>query len=219
MSNYFKYLPKIDYQLKIANNSVTPSRVEATNITSRAIFRDAVSRIAANEGIAYYPYYIQDGDRPDSIAEYYYGDSKYAWIVLYSNDIIDPLHDWAKTQAEFEAYIIHKYGSVAEAQSQIAEYEGVVTEKTVLYTGEVVDERVVKLDATAYPSYTGSKRTITVYEKEDRENDDKRQIRLLRKGLVQRVQKEMTRVFVDPSVLSSNSQYATSLNRLRSAGS
>jgi len=218
MSNYFRFLPKINYQLKVANTSVHPSLLEVTNITSRALFRDAVSRVAANEGIVYYPYSIQDGDRPDTVAEYYYGDSKYAWVVLYSNDIIDPLHDWVKTQAEFEAYIIHKYGSVAAAQSQIVEREGVVTEKTVTFDGDVIDERVIKLDATAYTSYTGTKRTVTAYEKEDRENEERRQIRLLRKGLLQRVQKELSRAFVDTSILSSNSLYTSSVNRLRAAG-
>ena len=218
MSNYFRFLPKIDYQLKVANTTVSPTLLEITNITSRAIFRDTISRVIGNEGIAYYPYSIQDGDRPDSIAEYYYGDSKYAWVVLYSNDIIDPLHDWSKTQAEFEGYIIHKYGSVAAAQSQIAEYEGVITDKTVRFDGEVIDERVVKLDSTAYTSYTGTKRTVTAYEKEERENDDKRQIRLLRKSLLQRAQKELSRAFVETSVLEANTLYTTSINRLRASG-
>ena len=219
MSNYFRYLPRVDYQLRIANNTVQPTVRQAVNLTARAIFRETVNRVAGNEGITYYPYRIQDDDRPDLLSRNYYDEEKYVWVIFYANDIFDPLHDWPKTQRDLNAFIEHKYGSISAAQSTNAEFEGIIQEKTVLFDGTIIDERVVKLDEVGYNAFEGNKRIITAYEKEERDNDLKRNIRLLRKSLLPKVQRELEEIFVEGSILSSNSLYSTSLNSRRSISS
>ena len=60
--------------------------VEALDITRRA----KISKIVKDSALAYMSYTIPDGDRPEDVAYYYYDDPSLAWLVLMSNDIIDP---------------------------------------------------------------------------------------------------------------------------------
>lgn len=107
MSGFFKYFPTLFH-----------SNTVATNIIARIRFEESVTKNLA----LFLPYQIQDGQRADQIAEQYYNDSTYDWIIYLSNNITDPLHQWPKTQDIFENFITAKYGSIANAQQQIAYY-------------------------------------------------------------------------------------------------
>lgn len=100
---YSKF-PTISY-----NNSI------ATNITVRLKFRQLVE----DNLMVFYPYTVSEGERADTIAARYYGDSSYSWLIYLANDIMDPLHDWHLTAEQFERYITTKYGSIRHAQRQI----------------------------------------------------------------------------------------------------
>ena len=41
-------------------------------------------------------FFLTDGDRPEKIAIDYYGDVKYYWVVLLSNEIIDINQEWPR---------------------------------------------------------------------------------------------------------------------------
>jgi hypothetical protein len=60
--------------------------------------------------------------RARTIAERYYGDPNLDWLVYFSNNIVDPYHEWPMDQATFEAFLTTQYGSVTEAQSKIVSY-------------------------------------------------------------------------------------------------
>jgi len=107
MSGFFKYFPTLFH-----------SNTVATNIIARIRFEESVTKNLA----LFLPYQIQDGQRADQIAEQYYNDSTYDWIIYLSNNITDPLHQWPKTQDILENFITAKYGSIANAQQQIAYY-------------------------------------------------------------------------------------------------
>ncbi len=107
MSGFFKYFPTLFH-----------SNTVATNIIARIRFEESVAKNLA----LFLPYQIQDGQRADQIAEQYYNDSTYDWIIYLSNNITDPLHQWPKTQDIFDSFITAKYGSIANAQQQIAYY-------------------------------------------------------------------------------------------------
>lgn len=66
-----------------------------------------------------YPLTVEDGERPDTVAYDFYGDSQLYWLVLFSNSIVDPYYSWPLSQAEFKSYIIKKYGSIETAMQQI----------------------------------------------------------------------------------------------------
>jgi len=83
----------------------------ATNITTRVKFKE----IAKKRKVTFYPYTIKEGERPDQIADFYYKDPRYSWLVFLSNDIVDPYYDWYMEDNVFKDYIIKKYGSIEKA--------------------------------------------------------------------------------------------------------
>jgi hypothetical protein len=107
MSSYFNYFPSLIY----ANTAVT-------NIIAKVKFEESVSKNLA----VYYPYTIAEGERPDQIAEHYYEDAQYDWVIYFSNSITDPYHEWPKDMNQFNDMMKAKYGSIAESQLQTAYY-------------------------------------------------------------------------------------------------
>ena len=108
MSSYFSYFPSLLY----ANTA-------AVNIIAKVQFDTSVLK----RSVSFYPYTIINGQRADSIAEQYYGDPSYDWLVYLSNNIIDPINEWPKSENEFEDFLTLKYGSVANTQQQTAYYQ------------------------------------------------------------------------------------------------
>jgi len=105
--NYFTKLGSVNY-----NNSVV------TNILTSIRFKEAVKQTVTN----YYPYTVREGDRPDTIAQFYYEDERYYWVVLLSNNIVDPYYEWPLSVNDFRKFIIKKYNSIELAQSKTAFY-------------------------------------------------------------------------------------------------
>ena len=100
MSNYFSYFPTVKHSLKDDG-----STVEVTNILKRFAFRDSVGGDVDN----FYEHSIEEGDRPDILADKLYGNSNYAWIILLFNDMVDPIYEWPLFGQDFTNYITAKY--------------------------------------------------------------------------------------------------------------
>lgn len=108
MSNYFEYFPTLLY----ANTA-------AINVIAKVRFEESVARRSA----LFYEYQIEEGERADQIAEQYYEDATYDWVVYLSNGIIDPLNEWYKTENQMSDLISLKYGSILNAKQQTAYYQ------------------------------------------------------------------------------------------------
>lgn len=63
-----------------------------------------------------YDYTVPEGERITTVAYDYYGSVDYAWLIMISNQLIDPYFQWPMTDREFESYITAKYGSVDAAR-------------------------------------------------------------------------------------------------------
>lgn len=87
----------------------------AQNITVRINFKE----IAKSRKVVYYPYVIKEGERPEQIAQFYYDDPRYVWLVFLSNDIYDPYYDWFMQDNVFKEFINKKYGSIDSANKKI----------------------------------------------------------------------------------------------------
>jgi hypothetical protein len=203
MAKYFNFFPKTLYSL---SNKPT-SADSVTNIIARFGFE---STLKENSNI-FYPYDIQDGDTPETIANKYYGSPERHWVVLLFNDIIDPQYDWPLDQRTIIKYINDKYtanGSanvtsqtgLAWSQSNTKSYYKVVTRVTNNATKNTIKEKI-ELDANTYANVvisnstktlqsgtviveTVSKETETYYDYEVNLNESKRKIRLLRSEIV-----------------------------------
>lgn len=171
MSNYFSYFPKTLHDLR-----KTGRKTEVTNILRRFKVKDNLQERTD----VFYEYSIQDGDRPDIIAEKFYNNANYAWVVLHYNDIIDPHFDWPLFGKSFDNFIIGKYGSIASAKTTIKEYYKILSSAVVKNDGTRIEERKLTIDLTTYNSLSASERSsITQYDWEDERNEERKQIRLL----------------------------------------
>ena len=59
-------------------------------------------------------YYITDGETAWSLAQDFYNDSDYYWLILLVNEITSPFFDWPLTTSEFERYMDNRYGLAAD---------------------------------------------------------------------------------------------------------
>jgi len=162
---YFDTLPKVLMRDQNGN------RIILTNIMSRASILENLQ----NNSIVFYKYNIQEGDTPETVAHKYYGDPYKYWIVMYSNQLMDPLWDWpmnyqtfidyltAKYQAEFQlafdAHTTTANNAYEYVQSTVYRYEKITT-TTDLESNQVT----VKKNSIDFDDYYALAETTTTYK-------------------------------------------------------
>jgi len=119
--------------------------------------------------LLFYSYDLKESDRPDIIANKYYDDSNKYWMVLYANEIMDPLYDWPLTSQQFDAYLKNKYSAAAGGDafvltyttSTVQEYRKTIT--TYDSTSLETTIKTVVVDLTTYNSITTGSTTQTFF--------------------------------------------------------
>jgi hypothetical protein len=216
MAKFFNYFPKTFYSNNFDSNSLDT----VTNIIARFGFESALKQNSS----AFYQYEVQEGDTPEIIAHKYYGHSERHWIVLLFNDIVDPQYDWPLIDRQLVDYIDKKYSannyadtantsvtgiSWARNVDNIHAYYKTITQRSDFYNTTNIEEFEVDfaeydnifptsidytLDDGQTITETITKRTETYYDYEQRINEQKRKINLLKKDFVSMVEKEFKRV-------------------------
>ena len=195
---YFNTLPKI-----LTSDSKGNS-LALTNILARV----SVVPQSLQEATLYYDYNIKDSDSPESVAYKYYGNSEHFWIVLMSNQMMDPQWDWPLNINDFDNYIAEKYVSIQNATSTVHNYQKII--KTTVsgsniepkYEYLIIDEsrynRPVPLPKI-YTTSTGETITVTVdkkiitkYQYELDLNESKRRIKLLNNRYLGLIQEQLS---------------------------
>lgn len=100
--SYFKHFPILNYKM----NSDVSGIKNAVNLMESVKFLDFFQEITPN---FYVDYIVKDGERPEHIAERAYGRSDYHWIILLTNQIVNPFFDWPLSQYELESQILKLY--------------------------------------------------------------------------------------------------------------
>ena len=113
MTKFLEYFPRIPYDIE--KTQLTDYQY-VTNIT----FRIGIIREVLNTAGSYYYYTIEDGITPEILAENIYRDAEAHWIILYANDIYDPLYDWPLNDRSFKNYLINKYKAQAANSLNVA---------------------------------------------------------------------------------------------------
>ena len=153
------------------------------------------------EKYEYFDYIINGAERPDQVAYSVYGDSKYYWVLLVSNNIRNVWTEWPLGQNEFERYIIGTYGSIATAQSQT--YRNIalkdIYKPSVGSLSEIIIANDQPIDSTTITNYS---LTVDVdyeiktnYRREYDLNEAKRNIKLVRRSNVESMLREITSLF------------------------
>ncbi len=190
MANYFRNIPKVNYDIFGAEPNNYRS---VTNIMKKIKFKPKVLEDISD----YYPYYVKEGERPDIVSHQKYGTVAYAYLIMLINDIYDPLFDWPLDSQQFEKYLTNKYGSVSAAMGETKYYYQIIrAEVARTGTSERVPEVKFIVDETTYDALdAGDRTTKTAYEWEDELNDDKRDIKLIQASLIQDIDYAVKRTF------------------------
>ena len=136
---FFGYFPKMQYDINNTIANVTGPHETVTDIFVRfTVVKNVINNIAS-----YVVYELQDGDTPEILAEQFYNDRGAGWIILYANQIIDPLFDWPLGYDAFNKMIIDRYGSLENAMSTVHHSEMVIERTNRFYDVTTVSSYVI----------------------------------------------------------------------------
>jgi len=181
---YFRNLPDFEYVNRTSN---------ATNIsdytTVKNLFKKGKLREDIFQDIAFFEkYQIIGDDRPDNVANEVYGNPILDWVILLSNNVINIQTEWPMTQATFDAYLLEKYGDYDTLYNGIHHYEssevkngrGIVVFPKGVRVSAAQSVSFYDFDSDQQFTFDNISNPITNYEYEEKINNDKRNIFVLK---------------------------------------
>ena len=182
MSNYFSQLPDFEYVSRLPDSRIS-DYIPVKNLFMRGKLREDIFQDAS----VFTKYKIKGDDRPDNVAYEVFGDANLDWLVLTCNNIINVYNEWPMTQFNFENYLLEKYGTY-ENINATHHYETTEVKNT---TGVVIVPAGLEVDSnysiTFYDDRLEGMTTVnspvqevTNYMYEDRLQEDRRNIFLLK---------------------------------------
>lgn len=156
--------------------------------------------------ILYYDYVLKENDTPDNIADRYYDNPNLHWVVLTTNYMINPLFEFPLKRVSFESYLntkYKKYGGIDytyNTPDPKIGYQRLITVRNES-TNQLISKDYYVIDQQNYEllndsnglytkyfedngetiSYDVSKRIVTIYDNEYELNEQKRNIKILKK--------------------------------------
>ena len=175
------------------NRNSSYDYVRVKNLFKRGKIRDDFFQNAT----VFDKYSIVGDARPDNVAQTLYNSADLDWVILISNNIINVREEWPMSQADFNNYLQNKYGT--ELLQEIHHYETKEVRDTegnlLLQEGLIVDAdfEFKYSNFGTYMTRSGSELVTSVsnYEFEQRKNDAKRTIYVLRQEYLQVVIDDM----------------------------
>ena len=213
---YFSLIPNIEYDSK----PITYPFSESDFITTKNFFRRyKISDDLFGYATFYKKYTIQDDIKLETIAKEYYGSVFYDWVIILTNNFINPLFALPLNTQSVRQIAEDKYGET-EAYSGIHHYETI--EKKSGQTVDGLDVVALKGGLTVdkkfydspYTYFNGTQavtvngntvsKSVTNYEYELEENEKKREIHLLRSTYLKRFVNEFKKnnLYTESSDLS-----------------
>ena len=115
---YFNELPNIIYQSPLSHKNSASDYIVIKNIFRRVKMAEYVKNAAA----VFDKFIIGEGDRPDTVAEALYGDSRLDYVVILVAGITNINHQWPLQDYQVYDYALSKYGDET-TMNQIHHYE------------------------------------------------------------------------------------------------
>jgi hypothetical protein len=197
MSNYFSQVPEFDYVSRLPGANI------GDYIRVKNLFKKGKIREDIFQNLSFFEKYkIIGNDRPDNVAFEIYEDSKLDWVVLLSNNILNIQTEWPLPQTDFDRFVLDKYDDYDTLYNGIHHYE---TEEVKNSRGVTIVPAGLQVDSSYSVSYydffieqqiaTGNiSIPITNYEYEEKVENDKRNIFLLKKDYVGIVLNDMEEI-------------------------
>lgn len=87
---YFKKFPLIFYSFDESTKQIV--RDITLRVKQASFIKDSI--------YIYDKYSVMDGERPETVAAKIYGNPFLHWVLMNTNDIIDPYEDWPRSERE-----------------------------------------------------------------------------------------------------------------------
>ena len=184
MSNrYFRNIPDFEYVNRTKDGQFISNYTQVKNFFKKGRIREDLFQ----DLTVFEKYSVKGDDRPDNVAFEIYDDPTLDWVVLTSNNITNVQNEWPLSQKGFEDYILDKY-KTHEKLNEIHHYESNEVKDT---NGVIIFPKGVKVSAAQSVSYfeplseesvtvNPISRAVTNFEYEQKVNDDKRRIFLIK---------------------------------------
>ena len=181
--NYFRNIPDFEYVNRTKDGQFISNYTQVKNFFKKGKLREDLFQ----DLTVFEKYSIRGDDRPDNVANEIYDDPTLDWVVLMSNNIINIQNEWPLNQQAFESYVLDKYGTI-EKLNEIHHYESNEVKDT---NGVIIFPKGVRVSAAQSVSYfeplseesvtvNPISRAVTNFEHEQKVNDDKRRIFLIK---------------------------------------
>jgi len=183
MSSYFQRVPDFNYVSRLPDSKIG-DYVRVKNLFKKGKLREDIF-----QNLAFFEKYkIIGDDRPDNVAFEVYDDSSLDWVILLSNNILNIQSEWPLPQTDFDRFVLDKYGDYDTLYNGIHHYETIEVKNT---QGVTIVPAGLQVDSSYSVSYydfftdlqvtTGNLATpITNYEYEEKVDNDKRNIFILK---------------------------------------
>ena len=192
---YFSYIPYIKYD----NKPITYPFSESDYVVVKNFFRRyQVNPDVFSYSVLFNKYPIKDGERFDTLAEKFYGNAYYDWLIILTNNIIDPLFGIPMSEAELRKHCEHEYEDPYSATHHYVTneiksgYKLAGVDVVALKGGLVVDRAFYN---RPFKYWNGSQvvqisgenasRPVTIFEYEQEQNEKKREIYILKPKYLQ----------------------------------
>jgi hypothetical protein len=182
--SYFRELPNLEYQSFLSSRKGSDDYLLVKNIFRRVKLRDDLQNVFT----IFNKYQIQEGARPDTVAEELYGSSQYDWVVLVGAGIINVRNEWPLSDRDIYRYSEQLYGNDLNAvhhyeTTEVKDSNG----RLILPAGKIVDSVFTIPDPNIPIQTLNPVVGISNYEYEVRKNNKKRDIYVLKPAYLQQV--------------------------------
>ena len=195
MSNYFRKVPDFAYVSRLPDAKIGDYIIVKNLFKRGAIEPDILENLSFHT-----KYNIRGDDRPDNVAFDVYGNSNLDWLILLCNNIINIQNEWPMLQNDFDEFLLDKYGSYAKLHGA-HHYETLEVKDS---SDVIIVPKGLECESdysiTYFDSKTGIKQTVlsadcttevTNYTYEERIEDKKRNIYVLKQRYIGVIQDDM----------------------------
>ena len=193
MSSYFSEVPDFEYVSRLPDAKIS-DYIRVKNLFRRGFLREDIFQ----DLTFFTKYQVRGDDRPDNVAFEIYKDSTLDWLVLTANNIVNIQDEWPIPNSVFDDLMTERYGTYENLIGGIHHYE----------TIEVKDARDVVIvnkglqvestySVTFFDERAGDMKTVTPtipitnYQYEQKLNEEKRNIYLLKPKYLQVVRDDL----------------------------
>ena len=190
---YFRELPDLNYQSFLPHRNGSDEYIRVKNLFRRVKLRDDLKNVFT----LFNKYVIEDGARPETVAEELYGKSDLDWVVLMTAGIVNVRDQWPLSDYQVYKYSEDKYNDDLNA---VRHYETTEVKdsrgRIILPAGKVVDSNFTIPNPADQRATLNPVVGVSNYEHEVIRNNEKRTINVLRSDYLQQFLNDFRNIMV-----------------------